>query len=125
MRANEFLTESLSKDTKKQGKKFATKMMLDRAPIGTYEYDANSGRSLAEVDPKYRGQGYGKILVLHAIYTAAINGLDFIEDESRTAAYDAVLDSLWSEGLIIEDDGYWYVTEAGEHYLKDALKNTA
>lgn len=113
--------ESLSIATKRQGKKFSTQMMLDGTAIGSYEYNETSGRSLAEIDPKYQGKGYGKILVLHAIYTAAVNGLDFVEDESRTAAYDAVLDSLWSEGLIIEDDGYWYVTEQGEQYLKDTL----
>ena len=117
----EEITESLSISTQKQGKKFATRMTLDGTPIGSYEYDARTGRSLAEVLPEYQGKGYGKILVLHAIYTAG--GL--IEDESRTAAYNNVLDSLWSEGLIVEDDGYWYCTEAGEEYLDNALKNTA
>lgn len=121
MRAYELIREALSISTQKQGKKFATQMTLDGTPIGSYEYDERTGRSLAEVLPEYQGKGYGKILVLHAIYTAG--GL--IEDESRTAAYNNVLDSLWSEGLIVEDDGYWYCTEAGEEYLNNTLKNTA
>lgn len=117
---NTELTESLSISTQKQGKKFATQMTLDNKPIGSYEYDERTGRSLAEILPEYQGKGYGKILVLHAVYTAG--GL--IEDESRTAAYNNVLDSLWSEGLIVEDDGYWYCTEAGEEYLNNALKES-
>lgn len=121
MRAREFLIEALAISVKKQGKKFATQMSLDGVLIGSYEYDEPSGRSLAEVVPTHRGKGYGKILVLHAIYTAAVNGLNFVEDDSRTPAYNAVLDSLWDEGLIIDDDGYWYVTEKGEEYLEEHL----
>ena len=102
--------------------KFATTMVVNNEPAGTYEYDANTGRSLAEVYPEFKGKGFGKLLVLHAIYTSAKLGLDFQEDESRTAEYDYVLDSLRGNGYIVDDDGYWYVTEDGEQYLKQTLK---
>lgn len=102
--------------------KFATTMVVNNEPAGTYEYDANTGRSLAEVYPEFKGKGFGKLLVLHAIYTSAKLGLDFQEDESRTAEYDYVLDSLSGNGYIVDDNGYWYVTEDGEQYLKQTLK---
>jgi len=101
--------------------KFATTMNLNNEPIGTYQYDANTGRSIAEIYPEFKGRGLGKLLVLHAIYTAAKLGLDFQEDDSRTAEYDNVLDSLSGNGYIVDDDGYWYVTGEGEKYLNDAL----
>jgi len=49
-------------------------------------------------------------------------GLDFQEDESRTSEYDNVLDSLSSNGYIVDDDGYWYVTGEGEQYLQQSIK---
>jgi 8-oxo-dGTP pyrophosphatase MutT (NUDIX family) len=102
--------------------KFATTMTVNNKPVGVYQYDANTGHSIAEIYPEYKGQGLGKLLVLHAIYTAAKLGLDFVEDESRTAEYDNVLDSLSGNGYIVDDDGYWYVTDQGEQYLKQSLK---
>jgi 8-oxo-dGTP pyrophosphatase MutT (NUDIX family) len=102
--------------------KFATTMTVNNKPVGVYQYDANTGHSIAEIYPEYKGQGLGKLLVLHAIYTAAKLGLDFVEDESRTAEYDNVLDSLSSNGYIVSDDGYLYVTSQGEQYLKQSLK---
>ena len=122
---NESMAESAEQvaiAVRKGRNKFATEMTVNGEPAGSYQYDANTGRSLAEVDPKYKGKGYGKILVLHAIYTAAMSGMDFVEDESRTSEYDNVLDSLDSNGYAINDDGYWYVTEEGEQFLKQALK---
>lgn len=114
--------EQVAIAVRKGRNKFATEMTVNGEPAGSYQYDANTGRSIAEVDPKYKGKGYGKILVLHAIYTAAMSGMDFVEDESRTSEYDNVLDSLDSNGYAINDDGYWYVTEEGEQFLKQALK---
>jgi GNAT superfamily N-acetyltransferase len=102
--------------------KFATTMTVNNEQVGVYQYDANSGRSVAEVYPEFKGKGFGKLLVLHAIYTAAKLGLDFQEDESRTAEYDNVLDSLSSNSYIVDDDGYWYVTGGGEQYLQQSLK---
>ena len=115
-------SEQVAIAVRKGRNKFATEMTVNGEPAGSYQYDANTGRSIAEVDPKYKGKGYGKILVLHAIYTAAMSGMDFVEDESRTSEYDNVLDSLDSNGYAINDDGYWYVTEEGEQFLKQALK---
>ena len=106
---------------KKGRSKFATEMFINDQPAGVYQYNAATGRSIAEIDPEFRSQGLGKILVLHAIYTAAQLGMDFQEDESRTAAYDNVLDSLSSNGYIVDDDGYWYVTGAGEQFLNTSL----
>mgnify|MGYP000932845506 CR=1 FL=1 len=78
--------------------KFATTLSIGNNPVGVYQYDADTGRSIAEVYPEFKGKGLGKLLVLHAIYTAANLGLDFQEDESRTSEYDNVLDSLSSNG---------------------------
>lgn len=128
MRAKEFTQiveeglKQISIKVKKGRNKFATELSVDGKPAGIYQYDAISGRSIAEVYPEYKGKGFGKILVLHAIYTAAKLGMNFIEDESRTAEYDNVLDSLDSNGLAVNDDGYWYVTGEGEQFLKQSLK---
>lgn len=105
--------------------KFSTSLSVNNKPAGIYQYDAKTGRSLAEIYPEFRGQGLGKLLVLHAIYTAAKLGLDFQEDESRTAAYDQVLDSLSNRGYVVGDEGYWYVTDSGEKYLKRTLKESS
>ena len=105
----------------KSSNKFATTMTANGEPAGVYQYNADTGRSIAEVYPEYRGKGLGKVLVLHAIYTAAKLGMDFVEDESRTSEYDNVLDSLSDHGYIVDDDGYWYVTGAGEQFLKGSL----
>ena len=102
--------------------KFATTMTVNNEQVGVYQYDANTGRSVAEVYPEFKGKGLGKLLVLHAIYTAAQLGLNFQEDESRTAEYDNVLDSLSNNGHIVDDDGYWYVTGEGEQYLQQSMK---
>jgi hypothetical protein len=102
--------------------KFATTLSISNYPVGVYQYDADTGRSIAEVYPEFKGKGLGKLLVLHAIYTAAQLGLNFQEDESRTAEYDNVLDSLSSNGYIVDDDGYWYVTGEGEQYLQQSMK---
>jgi len=102
--------------------KFATTLSIGNNPVGVYQYDADTGRSIAEVYPEFKGKGLGKLLVLHAIYTAAKLGLDFQEDESRTSEYDNVLDSLSSNGYIVDDEGYWYVTGEGEQFLKQSLK---
>lgn len=114
-------TKKISFKLTKSRNKFSTTMMLDGVEAGVYQYDANSGRSIAEVFPEFKGQGFGKILILNAIYTAAKLGMDFIEDESRTAEYDNVLDSLSDSGYIVSDDGYLYVTGEGEKYLKQSL----
>jgi GNAT superfamily N-acetyltransferase len=128
MRASEFIIENFADGNKKiafrvkkSRNKFATEMFINDQPVGVYQYNAATGRSIAEIDSEFQNQGLGKILVLHAIYTAAQLGMDFQEDESRTTAYDNVLDSLSSNGYIVDDDGYWYVTGAGEQFLNTSL----
>jgi len=117
--------KKISFKVQKGNGKFSTTLTANNTPAGIYQYDSNTGRSIAEVYPEFKGKGLGKLLVLHAIYTAAKLGLDFQEDESRTAAYDNVLDSLSSNGYIVDDDGYWYVTGDGEQYLKQALNEAS
>jgi 8-oxo-dGTP pyrophosphatase MutT (NUDIX family)/GNAT superfamily N-acetyltransferase len=112
----------ISFQVQKAKNKFATTLSIGNNPVGVYQYDADTGRSIAEVYPEFKGKGLGKLLVLHAIYTAAQLGLNFQEDESRTAEYDNVLDSLSSNGYIVDDDGYWYVTGEGEQYLQQSMK---
>ena len=112
----------ISFQVQKGKNKFATTLSVGSNPVGVYQYDANTGRSVAEVYPEFKGKGLGKLLVLHAIYTAAMLGLDFQEDESRTSEYDNVLDSLSSSGYIVDDEEYWYVTGEGEQFLKQSLK---
>jgi len=128
MRASEFIIENFADGNKKiafrvkkSRNKFATEMFINDQPVGVYQYNAATGRSIAEIDSEFQNQGLGKILVLHAIYTAAQLGMDFQEDESRTTAYDNVLDSLSSNGYIVDDDGYWYVTGEGEQFLNTLL----
>jgi len=117
--------KKISFKVQKGNGKFSTTLTVNNSPAGIYQYDSNTGRSIAEVYPEFKGKGLGKLLVLHAIYTAAKLGLDFQEDESRTAAYDNVLDSLSSNGYIVDDDGYWYVTGDGEQYLKQSLNEAS
>jgi GNAT superfamily N-acetyltransferase len=122
---SEAADKKISFKVQKGKDKFSTTLTVNNSPAGIYQYDSNTGRSIAEVYPEFKGKGLGKLLVLHAIYTAAQLGLDFQEDESRTAAYDNVLDSLSSNGYIVDDDGYWYVTGEGEQYLKQSLNEAS
>ena len=122
---SEAADKKISFKIQKGNGKFSTTLTVNNSPAGIYQYDSNTGRSIAEVYPEFKGKGLGKLLVLHAIYTAAQLGLDFQEDESRTSAYDNVLDSLSSNGYIVDDDGYWYVTGEGEQYLKQSLNEAS
>ena len=122
---SEAADKKISFKIQKGNGKFSTTLTVNDSPAGIYQYDSNTGRSIAEVYPEFKGKGLGKLLVLHAIYTAAQLGLDFQEDESRTSAYDNVLDSLSSNGYIVDDDGYWYVTGEGEQYLKQSLNEAS
>jgi GNAT superfamily N-acetyltransferase len=101
--------------------KFSVEMLVDGKSAGIFQYDANSGRTIVELDPEYRGQGLGQRLILKGIYTAAMMGLDYREDESRTPAFDNAMDSLADNGYIVNDDEYWYVTDKGEQFLKQGV----
>ena len=117
MRINEIAGSKLSFDTTKGGNTVGVEMSVDGQYAGMFQYDADSGRSLVELDPSLQGKGLGKILILKGIYTVIMSGLDYVEDESRTQAFDNAMDSLADAGYIVNDDEYWYVTGEGEQYL--------
>ena len=117
MRINEIAGSKLSFDTTKGGNTVGVEMSVDGQYAGTFQYDADNGRSLVELDPSLQGKGLGKILILKGIYTVIMSGLDYVEDESRTQAFDNAMDSLADAGYIVNDDEYWYVTGEGEQYL--------
>ena len=129
MRASDFITEQgvtegTNNITYKQQKgknKFSVEMLVDGKPAGMFQYDANTGRTITELDPAYRGQGLGQRLILKGIYTAAMLGMDYVEDESRTAMFDRALDGLADAGYIVNDEEYWYVTDSGEQFLKQGV----
>ena len=129
MRAREFITrrsvvEGTNNITYKQRKgknKFSIEMLVDGKPAGMFQYDANTGRTITELDPAYQGQGLGQRLILKGIYTAAMLGMDYVEDESRTAMFDRALDGLADAGYIVNDEEYWYVTDSGEQFLKQGV----
>ena len=118
MRITEIAGSKLSFNTTKGSNTIGVEMNVDGQYAGTFQYDADSGRSLVELDSTLQGKGLGKILILKGIYTAIMSGLDYVEDESRTQAFDNAMDSLADSGYIVNDDEYWYVTGDGEQYLK-------
>ena len=118
MRITEIAKPKLNFNTTKGSNTIGVEMKVDGQYTGTFQYDAGSGRSLVELDSNFQGKGLGKILILKGIYTAIMSGLDYVEDESRTQAFDNAMDSLADAGYIVNDDEYWYVTSEGEQYLK-------
>jgi len=117
MRITEIAKPKLNFNTAKGNNNIGVEMMVNGQYAGTFQYDAESGRSLVELDPAFQGKGLGQILILKGIYTAIMSGLDYVEDESRTQAFDNAMDSLADSGYIVNDDEYWYVTGEGEQYL--------
>jgi GNAT superfamily N-acetyltransferase len=118
------VAEGANNITYKQQKgknKFSIKMSVDGKSAGIFQYDAESGRTIVELDPAFRGQGLGQILILKGIYTAAMLGMDYVEDESRTQMFDRAMDRLVDAGYIVNDDEYWYVTSNGEQFLKQGV----
>ena len=118
MRVNEVAKPKIIFKTTKGSNAVGVEMTVSGQYAGTFQYSASSGRSLVELDPAFQGKGLGKILILKGIYTAIMSGLDYVEDESRTQAFDNAMDSLVDSGYIVNDDEYWYVTGEGEQYLK-------
>ena len=118
MRITEIAGSKLSFNTTKGSNTIGVEMNVDEQYAGTFQYDADRGRSLVELDPTFQSKGLGKILILKGIYTAIMSGLDYVEDESRTQAFDNAMDSLADSGYIVNDNEYWYVTGEGEQYLK-------
>jgi GNAT superfamily N-acetyltransferase len=118
------VAEGTSNITYKQQKgknKFSIEMYVDGKSAGIFQYDAESGRTIVELDPAFRGQGLGQILILKGIYTAAMLGMNYVEDESRTQMFDRAMDRLVDAGYIVNDDEYWYVTSNGEQFLKQGV----
>jgi hypothetical protein len=118
MRINEIAKPKLSFNTTKSNNAISVEMSVNGQFAGTFQYNAGTGRSLVELNPNFQGKGLGQILILKGIYTAIMSGLDYVEDESRTQAFDNAMDSLADSGYIVNDDEYWYVTGEGEQYLK-------
>jgi 8-oxo-dGTP pyrophosphatase MutT (NUDIX family)/GNAT superfamily N-acetyltransferase len=123
-RKEQGVSEGTNNITYKQQKgknKFSIEMSVDGKSAGIFQYDADTGRTIVELDPAFRGQGLGQRLILKGIYTAAILGMDYVEDESRTAILDRAMDSLADAGYVVNDDEYWYVTSSGEQFLRQAV----
>ena len=118
MRINEIAGSKLNFKTSKGSNAIGVEMSVDGQYAGAFQYDADSGRSLVELESAFQSKGLGKILILKGIYTAIMSGLDYVEDESRTQAFDNAMDSLADSGYIVNDNEYWYVTGEGEQYLK-------
>lgn len=114
-------SNSFTISTEVYGDKLSLEARNGEEQIGYYQYDGESGRSITQVRPEYQGKGYGKLLTLKAIYTANINGIPFYFDESRTAQYDAVLDSLIDIGYAVDDGDELYCTEDGASFLQSKL----
>jgi GNAT superfamily N-acetyltransferase len=120
----EGVAEGTSNITYKQQKgknKFSIEMSVDGRSAGIFQYDADTGRTLVELDPAFRGQGLGQRLILKGIYTAAMLGMNYVEDESRTQMFDRAMDSLADAGYIVQDEEYWYVTDSGKQFLKQRV----
>jgi GNAT superfamily N-acetyltransferase len=114
-------TNNITYKQQKGKNKFSVEMLVDGKPAGMFQYDANTGRTITELDPAHRGQGLGQRLILKGIYTAAMLGMDYVEDESRTAMFDRAMDSLADAGYIVNDEEYWYVTDTGEQFLNQGV----
>lgn len=119
---NEDAKGKVSFTTKKAKGGFVVLLMVDGQAIGTFHYykDKATGdvRNAADIDPSQQGKGYGKLLLLKAILTASEMGIDFQEDSnSMSRAQSRVYDSLADTRYIIDDDGYWYITQDGVDYL--------
>jgi len=114
-------TNNITYKQQKVKNKFSIEMYVDGKSAGIFQYDAESGRTIVELDPAFRGQGLGQILILKGIYTAAMLGMNYVEDESRTQMFDRAMDRLVDAGYIVNDDEYWYVTSNGEQFLKQGV----
>jgi GNAT superfamily N-acetyltransferase len=89
--------------------------------------DTDDVNNEAEVEQRWQGQGYGKLLLMKAIDVANNHGLDFQQDiRGITDAQQNVYDSLENAGLIITPgDGFWFLTPQGEQELNGLNENFA
>ncbi len=89
--------------------------------------DTDDVNNEAEVESRWQGQGYGKLLLMKAIDVANSHGLDFQQDiRGITDAQQNVYDSLENAGLIVTPgDGFWFLTPQGEQELTGLNENFA
>jgi len=91
--------------------------------IGTFAYyidnEDYTPHHSVEVNPKYRGLGFGKELLLKAIKVANDYELGFSSDLSMTLDQKRVYDSLERDGLISGYLGTFSLTDKGEDYLME------
>ena len=89
--------------------------------------DTDDVNNEAEVESRWQGQGYGKLLLMKAIDVANNHGLDFQQDiRGITDAQQNVYDSLENAGLIVTPgDGFWFLTPQGEQELTGLNENFA
>ena len=89
--------------------------------------DTDDVNNEAEVESRWQGQGYGKLLLMKAIDVANNHGLDFQQDiRGITDAQQNVYDSLENAGSIVTPgDGFWFLTPQGEQELNGLNENFA
>ncbi len=89
--------------------------------------DTDDVNNEAEVESRWQGQGYGKLLLMKAIDVANNHGLDFQQDiRGITDGQQNVYDSLENAGLIVTPgDGFWFLTPQGEQELNGLNENFA
>jgi GNAT superfamily N-acetyltransferase len=89
--------------------------------------DTDDVNNEAEVESRWQGQGYGKLLLMKAIDVANNHRLDFQQDiRGITDAQQNVYDSLENDGLIVTPgDGFWFLTPQGEQELNGIKENFA
>jgi GNAT superfamily N-acetyltransferase len=89
--------------------------------------DTDDVNNEVEVESRWQGQGYGKLLLMKAIDVANNHGLDFQQDiRGITDAQQNVYDSLENAGSIVTPgDGFWFLTPQGEQELNGLNENFA
>jgi len=89
--------------------------------------DTDDVNNEAEVESRWQGQGYGKLLLMKAIDVANNHRLDFQQDiRGITDAQQNVYDSLENAGSIVTPgDGFWFLTPQGEQELTGLNENFA
>jgi len=129
MRATEFIIENENtiKFDVRTPDNFKTSFQITLSVHGKHVGHFNFVRSSetddvnneVEVESRFLGQGYGKLLLLKAIDVANSHRLDFQQDiRGITDAQQNVYDSLENAGLIVTPgDGFWFLTPQGEKEL--------
>lgn len=141
MRANEFVAENFADGqnpvkftvTTPDGftHSFQITLAVHGKHVGHFNFvrnaDTDDVNNEAEVESRWQGQGYGKLLLMKAIDVANNHGLDFQQDiRGITDAQQNVYDSLENAGSIVTPgDGFWFLTPQGEQELNGLNENFA